>query len=290
MNDDTRLRDGLGPRGDAGPSGSVAAAASGRTGVYAALDLGTNNCRLLIACPTGDGFRVIDAFSRIVRLGEGISATGSLSEAAMDRAIEALSICRDKLRTRKAKRLRLIATEACRAAANGDEFLRPRRGRDRDPARDDRPRDRGPAGGDRLRAAARAEGSGAILFDIGGGSSELARIERDPAQAECARRGSRRGRRSRSASSRWPSVSAARDVTPRILCADGRARSRSMSRRSRPSTARDLARHASARHFGHGDDAGRRSSRPAALRPPPHRRPLDEQCRCHRDDRSGCSA
>jgi len=88
------------------------------SGVYAALDLGTNNCRLLIACPNGDGFRVVDSFSRIIRLGEGISTTGSISEAAIDRAIAALSICSDKIRYRKARRLRLIASEACRAAAN----------------------------------------------------------------------------------------------------------------------------------------------------------------------------
>ncbi len=87
MNDHTRLRDGHGPRG--GPAGLAATAVD--TAVYAALDLGTNNCRLLIACPTGDGFRVVDSFSRIIRLGEGISQTGAISEAAMDRAIAALS-------------------------------------------------------------------------------------------------------------------------------------------------------------------------------------------------------
>src|SRR5712675_440204 len=186
MNDDTRLRDGLGPR--ASPPGSAAAGggaqaepASG-SGVYAALDLGTNNCRLLIACPTGDGFRVVDSFSRIIRLGEGVSATGSISEAAIDRAIAALSICSDKIRYRKAKRLRLIATEACRAAANADSF------RDRVAAET----------GIRLEVINReteatlavigcsplldAKGRGAILFDIGGGSTELVRIERDPAQ------------------------------------------------------------------------------------------------------------
>ena len=65
---------------------------------YAALDLGTNNCRLLIARPTYDGFRVVEAFSRIVRLGEGLSATGLLSEAAMSRAIDALAVCRDRLK------------------------------------------------------------------------------------------------------------------------------------------------------------------------------------------------
>ncbi|MDO9060406.1 MAG: Ppx/GppA family phosphatase, partial [Bradyrhizobium sp.] len=129
MNEDTRLRESLGPRGDHGQalplSGErqevrIGAPAAGyspaaATGVYAALDLGTNNCRLLIACPTGDSFRVVDSFSRIIRLGEGISATGCISDAAIDRAIVALGICRDKIQSRKAKRLRLIATEACRA-------------------------------------------------------------------------------------------------------------------------------------------------------------------------------
>src|SRR5208282_2368474 len=85
-------------------------------GTYAALDLGTNNCRLLIARPTADGFRVVDAFSRIIRLGEGIAASGRISEAAIARAVEALSVCRDKMRARGVSRARLIATEACRAA------------------------------------------------------------------------------------------------------------------------------------------------------------------------------
>src|SRR6266576_1587391 len=89
---------------------------------YAALDLGTNNCRLLIARPSGDSFRVIDAFSRIIRLGEGVSSTGRISDAAVGRAVDALAICRDKMRNRGVSRARLIATEACRAAINGDEF------------------------------------------------------------------------------------------------------------------------------------------------------------------------
>src|SRR6201987_6361871 len=125
MNDDTRLRDGLMPGEDlprsvAADAASAPAADHAKaepSSFYAALDLGTNNCRLLIACPCGDGFRVVDSFSRIIRLGEGISATGNISEAAIERAIAALTICRDKIQTRKAKRLRLIATEACRAAA-----------------------------------------------------------------------------------------------------------------------------------------------------------------------------
>jgi exopolyphosphatase / guanosine-5'-triphosphate,3'-diphosphate pyrophosphatase len=176
MNDHTRLRDGHGPGG--GPAGLAATAVD--TAVYAALDLGTNNCRLLIACPTGDGFRVVDSFSRIIRLGEGISQTGAISEAAMERAIAALSICGDKIRHRRARRLRLIATEACRAAANADHF------RERVAAET----------GIKLEVIDREteatlavigcsplldpKGRGAILFDIGGGSTELVRIERDP--------------------------------------------------------------------------------------------------------------
>ncbi len=158
------------------------------SGVYAALDLGTNNCRLLIACPSGDGFRVVDSFSRIIRLGEGISATGSISEAAIDRAIAALSICSDKIRYRRARRLRLIATEACRAAANADSF------------KDKVARETGIKLEviDRETEATLAvigcsplldpKGRGAILFDIGGGSTELVRIERDPAEENAAPR------------------------------------------------------------------------------------------------------
>ena len=91
--------------------------------VYAAIDLGTNNCRLLVARARGRGFRVIDAFSRIVRLGEGLAANGALSQEAMDRTIDALKICVDKMSRRGVTRARSVATEACRRAANGVEFL-----------------------------------------------------------------------------------------------------------------------------------------------------------------------
>src|SRR5579859_8196687 len=194
MNDDTRLRSGLRPCEDLQGAGATAGSDAAGTSpsqvrgiekgneVYAALDLGTNNCRLLIACPTGDSFRVVDSFSRIIRLGEGVSTTGCISDAAIDRAIAALSICRDKIKFRKARRLRLIATEACRAASNADCF------RDRVAAET----------GIRLEVIDREteaalavigcsplldpKGRGAILFDIGGGSTELVRIERDPAE------------------------------------------------------------------------------------------------------------
>jgi len=90
---------------------------------YAALDLGTNNCRLLIATPTAGGFRVVEAFSRIVRLGEGLSQSGRLSDAAMERALAALRISAEKVRRRRVVRLRAIATQACRIAENGQGFL-----------------------------------------------------------------------------------------------------------------------------------------------------------------------
>src|SRR6202050_5222925 len=145
---------------------------------YAALDLGTNNCRLLIARPTTDGFRVVDAFSRIIRLGEGVASSRRISEAAIKRAVEALLVCRDKMRARGVHRARLIATEACRAAEKGSEF---------------RARVAEEAGLEleivdsateaRLAAAGCTElfdpaASGVILFDIGGGSSAVVRLNR----------------------------------------------------------------------------------------------------------------
>jgi exopolyphosphatase/guanosine-5'-triphosphate,3'-diphosphate pyrophosphatase len=114
-----RATDGVGP----GPAGLRAGDRRAPERTYAALDLGTNNCRLLVARRSGAGFRVVDAFSRIVRLGEGLASTGRLGEPAIQRAIEALKICGDKMQQRHADRARLIATEACRAASNGQEFL-----------------------------------------------------------------------------------------------------------------------------------------------------------------------
>ncbi len=96
---------------------------NGARPILAALDLGTNNCRLLVARPNGGGFRVVDAFSRIVRLGEGLAASGRLSPAAMDRAVAALRICADKMRRRGVTHARSVATEACRRADNCNLFL-----------------------------------------------------------------------------------------------------------------------------------------------------------------------
>ncbi|GIL02164.1 MAG: exopolyphosphatase [Alphaproteobacteria bacterium] len=154
-------------------------AIGGGRAAYAALDLGTNNCRLLVAVPLAGGrFRVVDAFSRIVRLGEGMATSGRLSPAAMDRAVEALAVCAAKMATHDLAGKRLIATEACRSAANGDEFL----------ARVARETGLHLEIVDRqTEARLAAEGCGslmdrqaeaAVLFDIGGGSSELILVNR----------------------------------------------------------------------------------------------------------------
>lgn len=141
--------------------------------IYAALDLGTNNCRLLIAKPEASGFRVLDSFSRTVRLGEGLSQTGELSEAAIIRAIDAIRICAVKMRKRGVTSARAIATQACRMAKNGPEFIR-RVAKETGLHFDIIP----PA--EEARLAARGvtplldrNDNGALVFDIGGGSTEL---------------------------------------------------------------------------------------------------------------------
>src|SRR3954453_17790444 len=144
---------------------------------YGAIDLGTNNCPLLVARPTERGFPVIDAFSRIVRLGEGLSQSGRLSVEAMEHAVSALTVCADKLRRRNVSLSRSVATEACRRATNGREFT-------------DRVRDETGIVLDIIEPAEEARlavlgcpkllepGDGpALIFDIGGGSTELVLVE-----------------------------------------------------------------------------------------------------------------
>jgi exopolyphosphatase/guanosine-5'-triphosphate,3'-diphosphate pyrophosphatase len=148
-----------------------------RKQAYAALDLGTNNCRLLIARPSGEDFTVIDAFSRVVRLGEGLAKSGKLSDIAMDRALGALHVCADKLRRRNVHLARSVATEACRRASNGMKFI-------------ERVYDETGIVLDIITAEEEArlavlgchillEGDDgpAVIFDIGGGSTELILIE-----------------------------------------------------------------------------------------------------------------
>jgi len=93
-------------------------------GLYAALDLGTNSCRMLIARPKGPQFEVVDSFSRAVELGTGLESTGRLGHGPMARTVQALRICRRKLDDHSVIRMRLVATEACRRARNSAEFIR----------------------------------------------------------------------------------------------------------------------------------------------------------------------
>ncbi|MEM0985630.1 MAG: Ppx/GppA phosphatase family protein [Pseudomonadota bacterium] len=145
--------------------------------LYAAVDLGTNNCRLLVAQPHGRTFRVMDSYAQIARLGEGLAATGQLSDASMERAFSALSKIRDKLRSRRVSHIRCIATEACRRASNGRAFI-------------DRVKDElglsfkiiGPKEEAKLALIAchnlvSADARHILVFDVGGGSTELSLVE-----------------------------------------------------------------------------------------------------------------
>ncbi|MGH6970951.1 MAG: Ppx/GppA phosphatase family protein, partial [Caulobacteraceae bacterium] len=144
---------------------------------FAALDLGTNNCRLLVAAPAGRGFRVLDAYSRIVRLGEGLSQSGRLSDAAMERALSALKVCADKVRRHEPVRLRAIATQACRAAENGAEFLEQVEARTGIALDVISPREEA-----RLSVAGCSNlidptAQAVLVLDVGGGSTELAWLD-----------------------------------------------------------------------------------------------------------------
>src|ERR1700761_5784631 len=147
----------------------------------AVLDLGTNNCRLLIARPAGpDRFRAVDSFSRIVRLGEGVATTGMISDAAMERTIAALKICADHIRKSGAAYVRAIATQAARLAGNADVLIA-------------RARDEAGIALSVISAEEEADLAalgcapligrkykGALIFDIGGGSTEIIHLRRGP--------------------------------------------------------------------------------------------------------------
>ncbi len=152
--------------------------------IFAALDLGTNNCRLLIATPnsgTGGALRIMDSFSRIVRLGEDVSTTGVLTEGAMERTLSALRVCQKKLERYSLAGSRFVATEACRRAENGLEFLeRVRRetGMEIDIITTEDEANLAFSGCASLLTDSSKR---AVVFDIGGGSTELmwVDVERD---------------------------------------------------------------------------------------------------------------
>ncbi|MDE8344774.1 MAG: Ppx/GppA phosphatase family protein [Acidocella sp.] len=152
----------------------------GKRPVFGGIDLGTNNCRMLVGTPTITGFQVIDSFSRVVRLGEGLYETGRLSPLAMERALVSLSICADRARRWSSDagmgpmRLRAIATEACRQAENGAEFISLARERTGLPLEIIQPREEAELAVESCASLICQAGRRALLFDIGGGSTEIA--------------------------------------------------------------------------------------------------------------------
>ena len=145
-----------------------------RPPAFAAIDLGTNNCRMLVGVPSGGGFHVLDSFSRVVRLGEGLYRTGVLADAAMDRAMAALAVCGDRARRWDVAGVRAIATEACRQAENGTEFIRLARAATGVPLTVIGPREEVGIAVESCAGLINQAERRALLFDIGGGSTELA--------------------------------------------------------------------------------------------------------------------
>jgi exopolyphosphatase/guanosine-5'-triphosphate,3'-diphosphate pyrophosphatase len=147
---------------------------------FGGIDLGTNNCRMLIGTPTSCGFQVVDSFSRVVRLGEGLYESGRLSEPAMQRAIASLQICADRARRfaigndRELPSLRAVATEACRQAENGAEFIARACAETGLPISIISPREEAELVVESCTSLICQTGRRALLFDIGGGSTEIA--------------------------------------------------------------------------------------------------------------------
>ncbi|MEP1144046.1 MAG: Ppx/GppA phosphatase family protein [Henriciella sp.] len=168
-------------RGDRAKTKKSGSRKGRRPPLYAAVDLGTNNCRLLVAARRGDSFSVLDSHSQVARLGEGLEATGRLSDASIERAMDALGKISKKLRTKKVGHVRCIATEACRRAENGAEFIQ-------------RVRDEtgltfkiiGPEEEARLALIGchnliEPDTDRVLVVDIGGGSTELSFVDAVPA-------------------------------------------------------------------------------------------------------------
>lgn len=156
-----------------------------RRAVFGGIDLGTNNCRMLVGTPTSEGFQILDSFSRVVRLGEGLYETGRLSPLAMDRAIASLGVCAERLLRWQGGgqavpvRLRAIATEACRQAENGAEFIHLARAKTGLPLEIIHPREEAELAVESCASLLSRAGRRAVLFDIGGGSTEIAWVRLD---------------------------------------------------------------------------------------------------------------
>jgi len=174
------------PDGARAPTSAGEIKAGGEDATFAALDLGTNNCRLLIARPAVEGFRIVEAYSNIVRLGEGLSQTGRLADHAMDRAIEALRICAEKIGRRRCVRVRAVATQACRSAENGEAFIERVRQETGIRLQIISPREEAYLAVAGCLNLLDRQARAALVIDVGGGSTELSwvdltgRLEVDP--------------------------------------------------------------------------------------------------------------
>ena len=144
---------------------------------FAALDLGTNNCRLLIARPAPEGFRIVEAYSNIVRLGEGLSQSGRLADHAMDRAVQALKVCAEKIARRRCARVRAVATQACRSAANGEAFINRVREETGIRLQIISPREEAHLAVAGCLNLLDREAHAALVIDVGGGSTELSWVD-----------------------------------------------------------------------------------------------------------------
>lgn len=155
-----------------------------RPPLYAAVDLGTNNCRLLVAAPSrgGRGFTVVDSYSQIARLGEGLEQTGRLSDAAMARAHEALSAISKKLKSRRVGHIRCVATEACRKAENGGAFIQEIRNRTGLTFKVIGPQEEARLALIGCHNLIREEAEDVLVLDIGGGSTELSLVDANKAR------------------------------------------------------------------------------------------------------------
>jgi exopolyphosphatase/guanosine-5'-triphosphate,3'-diphosphate pyrophosphatase len=207
--DRQKAASGNGPRANGVPVNTAkvdgARSEAARRPIYAAIDLGTNNCRLLVARVLDRGFVVIDSFSRTVCLGEGVRTNGVLSQEAMARTLDALGVCAEKIRRHRVTATRAIATEACRVASNGAAFVdlvRAETGLDFEVITAE----------EEARLAARGcmpllddAADQALVFDIGGGSTELVWVER-PAPRKASQDGNRHRRRQRPRITAWASI------------------------------------------------------------------------------------
>ncbi len=157
--------------------------AKGKAPLYAAVDLGTNNCRLLIAARKRDSFTVIDSHSQIARLGEGLAATGRMSDASIERAMDALHKIAGKLKAKRVGHVRCIATEACRRAENGPDFIKRVREETGLTFKIIRPEEEAQLALIGCHNLIEPDVSNVLVVDIGGGSTELSWVDAGPAQA-----------------------------------------------------------------------------------------------------------